>query len=506
MPGRQRHPTPVRRHAAALLLVGLCLASVPRAASGPGLGNLLYGADEVWTPISVIRSPEGHGKVFMSDGYLNVIWDRDGGGAPDVGGLDVWDVSDPRHPVKVKTYDNAETHRFREPHALGLWNRGGQIILVAQSHTGVVLFDVTDVDRELPLLGELAVPGIATSDYGGPWWVALQAPHVYVAAVGQGLFVADISDPTQPRLVNQLPTGALGGKNPGSVFAVGNLLVLAEPQNRGYTTMDISDPAHPLLLESIDGRAGYTHLFTSGYLLSSGGADDPSRMYAHRIGHDGRVSYAGEAGAGLGNGGYGSYQDGFLFSGFSTRVAKFRVDPPSMVGSATSGFVGRDEDFGQVLGNLIWVGDDHGVGSVLVPHRREPDATGAEVEWIHPADGASGLALTTRIGVSLSDQVAIAALTPDRFVVRAAGGAPITGQLSASLNTVNFAPDTPLAARTSYEVTICGVRDLVGNAGGCFTSVFTTGDGAAGRPTPIGAPTCAIGPFAPVEGPTPSMT
>ena len=482
------------------------LARVQAAGSGPGLGNLTYTDAELWTPIGRVTSAQGHGKVFMVDGYLAVVWDTDGGGSPDVGGLDVWDVSDPRAPVKVKTYDNPETHRFREPHALGLWNRQGQIILVAQSHRGIVLFDVTDIDTRMPMLAELELPGIVAADYGGAWWVAVQAPYVYVTGIGEGLFVVDASDPTAPRLVNQLPTGALGGIGPASVFALGNLLVLAEDEDRGYTTMDISDPVNPLLIQTLDGASGYSHMFTAGVLLSSGGNGDPARMYVHAIGHDGRITYAGEAGANLGNGGYGSYQDGHFISGFSNQVAKFTIDPPLQIGSGTSGLRNRDEDFGQVLGNLIWAGDDHAVGTVLIPHQTAPDTTGAEVEWIHPAAGATGLALTTRIGVSMSDEVAIESLVSENVTVRGPDGTAISGQLSANMNNVNFTPDAPLEAFTAYEVEVCRIRDLAGTAGGCFSSTFTTGAGrdGPGLTTSIRAPTCALGPLNPIEVGTPA--
>ena len=493
--------------AAAAVAAGAA-AAFQAGAAGPGLGNLTYRADELWTPISTVASAHGHGKVFMVDGYLAVIWDTDGGGSPEVGGLDVWDVSDPRAPIKVKTYDNPETHRFREPHALGLWNRDGQIVLVAQSHKGIVLFDVTDIDTAMPMLAELELPGIEAADYGGAWWVAVQAPYVYVVGIGEGLFVVDVSDPAAPQLVNQLTTGALGGIGPASVFALGNLLVMAEDEDRGYTTMDISDPANPLLIQTLDGAAGYSHMFTAGMLLSSGGNGDPARMYVHAVGHDGRITYAGEAGANLGNGGYGSYQDGHFISGFSEQVAKFTIDPPLQIGSGTSGLLHRDEDFGQVLGNLIWAGDDHAVGTALIPHQTGPDTTGAEVEWIHPADGATGLAPTTRVGVSLSDEVAVESLIPENFIVRAGpGGAAVSGQLSANMNNVNFAPDAPLQPLTTYEVEICRIEDVVGNAGGCFTSTFTTAAGRGGpdRMTSVRAPTCTLGPFNPVEVGTPAL-
>jgi DNA-binding beta-propeller fold protein YncE len=494
------------RNLLAIALTAFCFAAA-QAASGPGLGNLSYSEAELWTPISAVQSSYGHGKVFMVDGYLAVIWDEDGGGSPEVGGLDVWDVSDPYNPAKLKTYDNHETHRFREPHALSLWNRDGQIILVAQSHQGIVLFDVSDITNEMPMLAELDLPGIEPADYGGAWWVALQAPYLYVTTIGEGLFVIDVSEPTAPSVLNHLPTGALGGIGPASVFAMGNLLIMAEDEDRGYTTMDISDPVNPVLIQTLDGASGYSHMFAAGKLLSSGGNGDTEKMYVHNIRHDGLISYEGEAGVNLGNGGYGSYQDGYFISGFSDKVAKFTIDPPLQVGSGTSGRRSRDEDFGQVLGNLIWAGDDHAVGTALIPHQREPDTNGAEVDWIYPADGATNMPISTRLGVTLSDEVAIESLIPSNFTVRGPDGEAINGQLSVNMHNVSFSPDVPLTEFSEYTVQICRIEDLVGNAGSCFISNFFTGGASAwpGFTTSVSAPTCSVGPFNAVEVGTPAL-
>ena len=375
-----------------------------------------------------------------------------------------------------------------------------------RSHTtGVAFFDVTDARERLPLLAELDIPGVEAGSYAGAWWVGLQAPIVYVAAVGRGLYVVDASDPRAPSVAKHVTTGALGGISPGTVFPVGNLLVLAEGRNRGYATMDISDPVNPTLIEVREGASGYSHLFTAGLLLTSGSpvaspfreaargrGGDPNRMYVHRIGHDGRIAYAGEAGSSLGGGGYGSYQDGHFLSGFSDTAAKFSVDPPRQLGSSSAPAPNADVDFAQPLGNLMFAGDDHGIDTSLIPHQAEPDTRGPEVVWVHPPDGATGVAVTARVGVSMSDEVAAESLAASSFVVRPRGGAPVPGELSVNQNNVNFFPDEDLAEDTVYEVEVCGLSDLVGNAGGCASSMFTT------RGADAALPSCRLGLLDPV--------
>ena len=466
----------------------------------PGVGNEAWTAEELWRPAGSLTGNHGYkvayNRGFVADGHLNLIFAPDGNRRNDSKrGIDVWDVSDPRRPSRVRTHRNMV---FREAHGLGLWNRNGRTVLAAQSQLGVAFFDVTDISERLTLLGEADLPGIDGGDYGGAWWVSVQAPYVYVATLGGGLHVVDASDPAAPRQVTRLPTGKLGGISPASVFAVGNLLVLAEAETaRGYATMDIGDPENPTLIATMNGSAGYSHLFTAGMILTSGGNADlaeSARLHVHRVGHDGSMSYVGEAGGNLGQGAYGSYQDGHFLGGFSRQVAKFTLNPLRLVGTGTSGASGRDEEFAQPLGNLLLATDDHGIRSTLIPHQMQRDTTGPNVVWKHPPAGATNQPLTTRVGVSMSDEVAVESLLPATFRVAARDGDAVSGQLSANQNNVNFSPDAPLAPSTTYDVEVCRVKDLVGNAGGCSSWSFETGTREA-----EGVPTCRLDRLQPVE-------
>ena len=482
------------------LLMALVLpASGALAAAGEGLGNRTYEEDELWEPVAVLQHliqdqrHRAYGRAFMADGYLNLIWALDANaGERFPRGIDVWDVSDSYNPSLVRVWSNNE---LRQAHSLGLWNRDGQIVLVAQGRAGVVFFDVTHIGTSLPLLGKLELPFGTEGSYKGAWWVSVQAPYVYVATKGGGLSVVDATDPTAPRLVEHLPTGALGGISPASVFAVGNLLVLAGSHGFTYATLDISDPANPSLIATRAGASGYSHLFTAGLVLSSGGIRSAPGMYVHRVGHDGSFQYGGEAGENLpADGGYGSYQDGHFFSGFSNKVAKFTIDPPAQVGAGTSGIDNRDEDWAQPLGNLILASTDHPVGTALIPHQTAPDTTGPEVVWQHPAAGATGLALTTRIGASLSDEVAVESLTRANFRVTRPDDSVVAGQLSVNQTNVNFFPDAPLAPSTTYAVEVCNLADLAGNVGGCTNWTLTT----RAEETGATAPTCSLDRLEPV--------
>jgi DNA-binding beta-propeller fold protein YncE len=462
---------------------------------GPGLGNLTYSEDELFTPVAVLQSPRGHGNAAMVAGYLMVIYSSDGGGRSGDGGIDLWDVSDPRAPALFKRYDDLNTHGLREAHGFGFSNDYAFDVLVAQSEEGIQFYDVTDPNG-FTLVSQLELPNINGGDYAGVWWVFFQAPYVYAAGVGEGLYVIDAADPLAPQVVNWIATSDIAGMSPVQVYAVGNLLVLTAHESDRIVTFDISDPVRPRLLVSGKGAFGYSHLFAGGQVLTSGGPqlesvlpilDGGEPVFAPRtlgitdIGHDGSITFKlhGQE-AGLDQGGYGSAQDGYFFGGFSKQVAKFDLADGTFMAMGSTDIDDTDEDFGLVLGNLIWGGDDHGRGSGLFPHQTEPDSIGPAVTWIHPADSASNVAPTARIGVSMSDNVDIYSVDSSTFSVARSGQPPLPGKYSVQMGLVNFSPEQPLQANETYEVRINGIRDLAGNTGPSFASTFTTGT----RPLP----------------------
>lgn len=481
-----------------LLALAICLATPPvRATDGPGLGNLDYTPAELWKPVSIVDSVQGgHGNAALVNGYLMLITSEDAGGTPNDGGIEFWNVSNPRSPSLHRRFDDADTHGLREAHGFGFSSSYGADLMLAQSGEGIQVWDLSDPDA-IALLSALELPGIDEGDYSGNWWTFWQAPWVFVAGVGQGLYVVDASDPAQPVLATRLATSALGNLNPATAYALGNLLVLMQNEGAGYVTLDISNPATPALIHALPGGSpGYSHLFAAGKILSSGGNGGPNTISVHDVTVDGTsILLAGQGvtacgSLSLANGGYGSTQDGFFFSGFSNRVTKWRIADRALIGCGSSLLPGRDEDFASVLGNLIWAGNDHLQGSALIPHQLARDTTGPAVQQVQPPDGALGQALTSRIGLSMSDHVDVESLGPSSFAVRPLGGSALPGRYSVQMGLVNFSPDARLLPNTTYEVVVSGIRDLVGNPGPSFMSQFSTGD--------FTPPGCALGLLAPV--------
>lgn len=455
---------------------------------GPGLPNQAYAESQLFEPLSILRSKDssgekrGHSFATMHKGYLVTVWANDKGVAG--GGFDFWDISDPTHPVKVVSRDDEE---IREAHAWGFTSGADGEYVVLQSTTGIQLWDWSSPLNPAKL-SSLSLPGVEASDYAaGAWWTFSQGHYVYVGGSGNGLYIVDVTNPALPALVRQMPTSETGGFKLGSVFAVGNLLVASSMDGFGYATFDVSEPTSPRLLRSTTALNDiYSSLFNGNRIF---GAGQNGRLYILSVDPiTGAIAELSRSQVAGGRGGYVTLQSGFAFLGASNRCSKidYRDETsPILAGSSTTGLDRRDEDACSVLGNLAFSGDDHGVGSSLFAHDASPDTTGPAVTMVNPLAGSVERALTTRVGVTFSEEIDAASLDSESFVVRAAGGPALSGRYSAQTGIVSFSPDSPLAPNTTYEVVVPagGVRDIAGNAvADTFTASFATGSELVGGP------------------------
>lgn len=105
------------------------------------------------------------------------------------------------------------------------------------------------------------------------------------------------------------------------------------------------------------------------------------------------------------------------------------------------------------------------------------DTTAPTVVAVSPIAAATGLSLTVAPAVSFSEAVSN---TAGISLAPSAGGAAVAATLATNGNIVTLTPNAPLAASTSYRLTVpTTVTDLAGNPlASAFTSTFTTGAGA----------------------------
>jgi len=379
----------------------------------------------------------------------------------------------------------------------------------AADGTGIQFWDLADVQAPKKL-ANLNLPGLDGGDYSNtPWWLAWQGGrYLYVAGTEKGLYIVDASDPRQPRLVdrggkpNPIPPAELGNFRINVVAVVGNLMALAMTDGKGLSLCDISDPAHPRLLSTVrDPGVGYSMLLNGNRIYGTGGAlskpkpgtpppadgnSDPGRsgVRIFDISNPAAIPPARIAThtAVGGKGGYGVIQDDTFFYGSSESLGHLGVGGTAEpvlraeIKLAPPGVSKPDWDFGTPLGNFVYAGNDHG-GSAFYIHQQAPDRTGPRVNMVVPADGAAQQAVTSRVGLTFTDQLLCDSLAPATVTVRKKGGTPLAGRYTHQLGMVNFWPDQPLEAKTTYEVVVAkdGVKDLAGN--GCaeaFTSSFST--------------------------------
>jgi|GEM_PF-6340573 len=455
-----------------LLMPGLLLAQI-----GPGLGNLTYSADELYKSIWKYTEVNHMGSTMatMHNGYMITTFHPDSGKPP--GGILVWDVSNPRKPVVVCRIYDSRTANFREQHALP--QHGNYIMF--QDGYGFQIWDFSDPKNPRQVKRHI-MSGYSHDDYGAAWQIFWQAPYVYIANGSKGFDVVDASDINNPVLVKHVNTP----RQVGPIFAIGNLLYTsAHDFGRGITIYDISDPRDPKLLNSYSNTENmYASMVNGNKLVISARGNANNAVFGTYDVSD-PLNIKKITTLNIGNNGeqlYNSVQDHYIFQGCQSEVVKIDASNPSqlkIVGRGSLGIFG-DSDHGQVtpFGNLIFVGNDHGTGSGFWVHQREPDTKGPEVNMVVPKANDVNRALTSRVGVTFTDNILIESVNKNTFIVRPVGGTALSGKYSHQFSMVNFCPDEPLLPNTTYEIVIPegGIMDYAGNTvSKTFVSYFSTG-------------------------------
>ena len=110
-----------------------------------------------------------------------------------------------------------------------------------------------------------------------------------------------------------------------------------------------------------------------------------------------------------------------------------------------------------------------------------PDTAAPNITLVSPQNGAAAVPVNAHISVQFSEPMSSVSMESNPVVVTQAGGAVVAGTLaiSADHTTMTLVPATPLAANSSYTVSVSGVADVSGNVAPAFSSTFTTGVAAA---------------------------
>ncbi len=465
------------------LSVSCLLGALATAQSGPGLPDLVFDSSELFQIVASIGTGN-HGHSILHDGYLAVA-------KTDVG-VDFYDLSNPYAPELVRSLTGPGMD-LSEPHTLAqttTWGGSHAVLMRGPGGlggTGLAIWDWTDIFHA-QLVKSYDLPGVPGGYASGVFWMFVQGPYIYCPIGSLGLMVVDASDPENPFVAKRLFKNQTGGFNAVVAFAVGNTLIVTNSDSgSGFARFDIGNPVNPQLLHSstatpipYGGQVNGNRLFVaavSGCAGCQGGNEGSFRVF-----DIGLQSFPFVNRAVLpSRGGTVVVQDDFAHVAASVVYRKVDITNDAnfaAVGTASNPNSGGDWDWVTPLGNLVALGDDQGFGTHIIPHRSLPDSTGPSVTMVDPEDGATNQALTSRVGITMSDMIELASLDSAAFTVRPAGGQPLSGSYSNQFGIVNFSPAQPLQPNTTYEVVVSagGMRDWSGNAvAQTFVSRFSTG-------------------------------
>lgn len=450
--------------------------------AGPGGPDRAFAAEELYVNCATLDGGEQdltdhHNLVAMFDGYLAMPWAPEWGG----GGLTFFDIRDPCAPSIAGTgYSEAmrETHSIGFAELAGRWWAVTAQLRLFDVQGGAMLWDVTDTTApmpaaEIPLEGHLypdAYARVTLSTF-------FQAPYIYVAGADNGVYVIDVRDPDAPEVVNQYrfePT-----LRAGQVIAIGTLLFVSAAEGPRTALLDISDPVNPQpipggdfdVLAEGEPREAYFSNFVGGY-----------GWYARKEGGGGVMVYDlrdptdPRPAGGLrtdGNGGYVFVKEGLAFTGESRFAGIYDVSNLDDIREVARLNLEGDLDTATPIGNVVVLSVDDDAapneGSAVAPYAMQPDTRPPEVGFVWPADGATDVAPTARVGVSFGEFVDPKTAWAGSVRLYEAGTDPATtrvdGDISVQDTIVNFAPRPPLKSGTTYtlELPAGGVADHNGN-------------------------------------------
>lgn len=415
-----------------------------------------------------------HNLVGIRDGLLVMPWAPEDGG----GGVSFFAFDDPCAPTLV---GEAWSDTMRETHTLAFSEVDDRTYLAVAYHEertvgGIGIWDVTD-PRAPFWVSDLATPGYTYPDAYfhvvlGIFW---QGPWMYAAQGFDGILVIDASDPTDPVLVNQvvLDTPHLAG----SFTVVGNLAMSASAGLARAVMMDVSDPVNPTVIPGGDIQIVDAEHRPVGYYFATLGGE--YGLFARNADGGGPVvvdltdpSAPAQLGAHLtpdGDGGYVFRHEDHLFQGDSNFGSVYDLADPTAPIELGRFQLAGDLDTVTPIGNVAVVsvdaGAEDGQSSAVMPWRAEPDRRGPMPKLTSPADGAVGQALTSRIGVSFDEQIEGRSAFPGSFRVVDDRGRAVSGTFNVQEGIVNFTPDAPLEPATTYRVALPagGIADVSGN-------------------------------------------
>ena len=457
-------------------LVGLCPQSV--SAQGPGLPT------DTWAAGSHLGTMNRGGRInTFHRGYLYL-------GAQST--TSVWDISDPGSPLQLEHLAvGVNGHTWLKIGDL-FWR---QYWIPEHGDASPPQFqDLTDMLARTPWTTQDQSFDVLTNQ-----WNFLR--HFPLLIGGSGLW--DIRDGTH------LTTEDIrfsAGINATERWRLGNLLFMTPgDEQSGVALWDVGDPTQPVLRDVLTGTFfQYTtawqlwrHYLVLMIAEDINGPDGDANFVVIDFSDPDDLQVVADYPTNVIPGRYMHFQDQYGFSGRAQRGVKVdmeavllgAVDPVILEFTPPPG--GIFEDFQWLpLGHMVLMSQSqtNSSHSYLFSHLDHAlDTTPPSVGYHLPEAGAVQQPETTVVGLVINETLDDTTIHDATITLAPVGGSPVSGTvISSQYDVINFVPDQPLLADTTYQVTLVadGIHDVAGNGIDQYSFLFSTGDTVAGDTEP----------------------
>ena len=406
-----------------------------------------------------------------------------------LGGLDkttIWDISDPQSPVLVGTSDMGDNGHS--------WAKVGDLFSRGYRNPELIWTDPYQFMDNSDMLNR--VPWTAAEEMSFPIdWTYNGFFMTFPLSLYQG--ITDVRSGVKLSTVDVYDDGVYTEND----FRIGNLLFLTPGDNgEGMSVWDIGDPANPVLLDvlsdNINQYSNGWQVWRNYIVLSLGdrinGPDRDSNALVIDYSDPTDLKVAFTLPFDTTRGRYMQFQDEFMFVGRGNVGYKINMLNQEVV--QTFETATDEEWFGdfqwEPLGHLLVISSSEAGGddeTHIFAHQDGLDSNPPSVGYHLPVDGATNQPVTTVIGLVINETLDDITINDQTIQVKPVSGDSISGTVvSTQHDVINFVPNSPLLADTTYEVLLVanGIRDVAGNGIEEYSFQFSTGSEiiASGRP------------------------
>lgn len=441
-----------------------------------------------------------------------------------------WDMSNPRNPVEVGRFGET-THPFN---AHGMIKRENEILLNPYSGTALRL----NPDNSLSLApwsgpGGTANKGGMMRPWGGRVWWSYDSID--------GLAWLSLDNQTTAEWDHLGQTGVIGMPN-----FMGNIMLYASDQSMtGVAAYDISDPTDPRLLDvltlpdlhptmtvpvwtedgevqepAVYGLGGYWAEISGHYLVFARRGENPGVQVVDfsdpsnlQLQCDFFVRDPQHADNGTpmpdipdqSDPMYVGFQDNFVFAGMhkvdiETCEQDIFLDETGTNNDGSERYVDTSQ-YARPLGNLVltgglgpkwfWPGGTNGAGMGVWVHQASRDTNPPTMSYHIPADGQTGYPVMAPISLSIPETLRSETMVAGNSIrlIRVDDNSEVAiDYVLSHTGMLTVDPLDYLETNTTYEMQLSGIEDAAGNAMPAYSFRFSTGasidDGDVDPPPP----------------------